>query len=336
MRSRSSGVRRALLGAVGTAAIPVLAACNTSPGAAALIGDKRISVSDLQQQVDTALANPQIAAALAPGSQFSQALGGSRDGFVRMTLSRLITDRLIGAVAAAHHVTVTSKQVADQTATFEESAGGLGALQQQAAESVGVTPAQLPALIRLTVLQQSLSDALIADLPTTPAQLESEYRKDIDQFDQLDVAQIAVASKSLANQILTQARKDPSSFGDLARKYSQDAQTAASGGEVGLVGRSQVVSLLGAAKTKVGTIQLLHTQGEYLVLHIISRQVVPLSEATAKLKSAIYAGQATALLQKAITDEARKLGVHVSPRYGRWDPTTQTVLAVKSPISLAS
>jgi parvulin-like peptidyl-prolyl isomerase len=313
-----------------------LAACNTSPGAAALIGDKRISVSDLQQQVDTALANPQIAAALAPGSQFSQALGGSRDGFVRMTLSRLITDRLIGAVAAAHHVTVTSKQVADQTATFEESAGGLGALQQQAAESVGVTPAQLPALIRLTVLQQSLSDALIADLPTTPAQLESEYRKDIDQFDQLDVAQIAVASKSLANQILTQARKDPSSFGDLARKYSQDAQTAASGGEVGLVGRSQVVSLLGAAKTKVGTIQLLHTQGEYLVLHIISRQVVPLSEATAKLKSAIYAGQATALLQKAITDEARKLGVHVSPRYGRWDPTTQTVLAVKSPISLAS
>jgi parvulin-like peptidyl-prolyl isomerase len=336
MRSRSSGVRRALLGAVATAAIPVLAACNTSPGAAALIGDKRISVSDLQQQVDTALANPQIAAALAPGSQFSQALGGSRDGFVRMTLSRLITDRLIGAVAAAHHVTVTSKQVADQTATFEESAGGLGALQQQAAESVGVTPAQLPALIRLTVLQQSLSDALIADLPTTPAQLESEYRKDIDQFDQLDVAQIAVASKSLANQILTQARKDPSSFGDLARKYSQDAQTAASGGEVGLVGRSQVVSLLGAAKTKVGTIQLLHTQGEYLVLHIISRQVVPLSEATAKLKSAIYAGQATALLQKAITDEARKLGVHVSPRYGRWDPTTQTVLAVKSPISLAS
>jgi parvulin-like peptidyl-prolyl isomerase len=336
MRSRSSGVRRALHGAVATAAIPVLAACNTSPGAAALIGDKRISVSDLQQQVDTALANPQIAAALAPGSQFSQALGGSRDGFVRMTLSRLITDRLIGAVAAAHHVTVTSKQVADQTATFEESAGGLGALQQQAAESVGVTPAQLPALIRLTVLQQSLSDALIADLPTTPAQLESEYRKDIDQFDQLDVAQIAVASKSLANQILTQARKDPSSFGDLARKYSQDAQTAASGGEVGLVGRSQVVSLLGAAKTKVGTIQLLHTQGEYLVLHIISRQVVPLSEATAKLKSAIYAGQATALLQKAITDEARKLGVHVSPRYGRWDPTTQTVLAVKSPISLAS
>ena len=97
-----------------------------------------------------------------------------------------------------------------------------------------------------------------------------------------------------------------------------------------------MVSLLGAAKTKVGTIQLLHTQGEYLVLHIIRRQVVPLSQATPQLKSAIYSGQATALLQKAIADEAKTLGVHISPRYGRWDPTTQTVLAVKSPISLAS
>ena len=336
MRGRSPAVRRALVGAVAMTAIPMLAACNTSPGAAAVIGDSRISVSTLQHQVDAALAYPQIAAALAPGSQFAQSLGGSRDGFVRITLSRLITDRLINAVAAAHHVTVSSKEIADQTDQFVQQAGSLQSLQQQAAESVGVTPAQLPALIRLTVLQQRLSDSLIAGLPATQAQLEAEYRKDIDQFDQLDVAQIAVAKQSLANQLLAKARKDPATFPDLARQYSQDTQTADSGGEVGLVGRSQVVSLIGAAKTKVGTVQLLHTQGEYIVLHIISRHVIPLSQASAQLKSAIYAGQATALLQKAISDEAHKLGVHVSPRYGRWDPTTQAVLAVKSPVSLAT
>jgi peptidyl-prolyl cis-trans isomerase D len=143
-----------------------------------------------------------------------------------------------------------------------------------------------------------------------------------------------VGSKSLANQILAKARKNPSTFGALAAQYSQDTQTADSGGEIGLVGRSQVVSLLGKAKTKVGTVQLVHTQGEYIVLHIIRRQVTPLSEASAQLKAAMYAGQATALLQKAIADEAHRVGVHVSPRYGRWDATTQTVLAVKSPISV--
>lgn len=332
------GFRRALVGAVVTAAIPVMAGCttNTSPGAAAVIGDARISVSALQHQVNDAFADPQIAAALAPGSQFSQALGGDRDGFVRVTLSRMISDRLISTVAAAHHVTVSSKDVADEINTFVQQAGSLQALQQQAAESVGVTAKQLPALIRLTVMQQRLSDALIANLPASPAQLRAEYQKDIDQFDQIDVAQIAVSSKSLATHILSLARKDPSSFATLAGKYSQDQQSAANGGEVGLVGRSQVVSLLGAAKTKIGTIQLLHTQGEYLVLHLISRHTIPLSQATAQLKSAIFAGEASALLQKAIGDEAKSEGVHVSPRYGRWDPTTQAVLAVKSAISLPS
>lgn len=332
------GFRRALVGAAVTAAIPVMAGCtsHTSPGAAAVVGDTRISVSTLQHQVDAAFADPQIAAALAPGSQFSQALGGDRDGFVRMTLSRLISDRLISAVAAAHHVTVSSKDVADETDTFVQQAGSLQALQQQAAESVGVTAKQLPGLIRLTVLQQRLSDALIANLPASPAQLRAEYQKDIDQFDQIDVAQIAVSSKSLANHILSLARKHPSSFATLAGKYSQDQQSAANGGEVGLVGRSQVVNLLGAAKTKIGTIQLLHTQGEYLVLHLISRHTIPLSQATAQLKSALFAGEATALMQKAVGDEAARQGVHVSPRYGRWDPTTQAVLAVKSAISLPS
>jgi parvulin-like peptidyl-prolyl isomerase len=336
MGIRSLGVRRALVGATAMAAIPMLAACNTSPGAAAVIGDERISVSTLQDQVQRALAYPQISAALAPGSQFSQALGGSRDGFVRMTLSRLISSRLVTAIAAERHVTVTAKQVSDKTDQFVQQAGGLTSLQQQAAESVGVPPDQLPQLIRLTVLQQALSDALIADLPASPKQLEAEYRRDIDQYDQLHLAQIAVSKKGLAEQILADVRKNPESFGDLARKYSDDTTTASSGGDIGLVGRSQVVTLLGAAKSKVGTFQLLHTQGEYLVLHIISRRLVPLSEATKQLKAALYAGQANALLQKALNDEARRLGVHVSPRYGRWDPTTQSVLAVKSAVSLPS
>ncbi|HVV77051.1 MAG TPA: peptidylprolyl isomerase [Mycobacteriales bacterium] len=336
MRGRSRGVRRALMGALAVATIPVIAGCNTSPGAAAVIGGSQISVSTLQHQVDTALADPQIASALAPGSQFAQALGGDTDGFVRATLSRLISDRLISAVASAHHVSVSSKDVSDETDQFVQQAGSLQSLQQQAAESVGVTAAQLPGLIRLTVLQQKLSDALIANLPATPAQLAAEYQKDIDQFDQIDVAQIAVSSKSLATHILSLARKNPASFPALAHKYSQDQASAAKGGEVGLVGRSQVVSLLGSARTKIGTMQLLHSQGEYLVLHLISRHTIPLSQATSQLKSALFASEATTLLQKAINAEATRLGVHVSPRYGRWDPTTQTVLAVRSTVSLPS
>ena len=318
------------------AAIPVLAGCDTGPDAAAVIGGERISISDLQRQVNTALADPQISSALTPGSQFASALGGDRAGFTRMTLGRLITSRLIAKLAAQHHVTVTSKEVSDQTAAFVQQAGSLASLQQQAAEGVGVTAAQLPALIRDTVVQQKLSDALVANLSVTPAQLASEYQKNIDQFDQLDVAQIAVTGKKLAHSLLGRARRSPDTFSDLAKQYSQDATTKGAGGEIGFVGRSQVVSLLGsAAKAKVGSIQLAHTSGEWVLLKIISRKVTPISEATDKLKSTLFAGQAAVLLTKAVTDEERKLGVHVSPRFGHWDAKTQTVVASKSAISSA-
>jgi parvulin-like peptidyl-prolyl isomerase len=337
MRQGSRGVRRVAVAALATVAIPVLAACDTSPDAAAVIGSSRISISMLQSQVDADLADPQIVAALAPGSQFSQALGGSQAGFVRVTLSRLISDKLISAVAAQHHVTVTANDISQQTASFVQQAGSLSALQQQAAESVGVTAAQLPELIRLTVLQQQLSDALVSALPATPAQLQTEYRKDIDQFDQLDVAQIAVSSKALAQHLLAQVRQSPASFASLAQKYSKDTTTSSNGGEVGLVGRKQVVSLLGgAANAKVGSIGLAHANGVYSILRVNSRHVVPISQATAQLKVALYSSQATSLLQQALVSEGAKLGIHVSPRYGKWDPKTQSVVATKSPISSGS
>jgi parvulin-like peptidyl-prolyl isomerase len=325
-----------VVAAVAVAVIPVLAGCDTSPDSAAVIGGDRISISSLQSQVNVALADPQITSALAPGSQYAQALGGDRAGFIRATLSRLISDQVINSVAASHHVTVTSKEVSDQTAAFVQQAGSLTALKQQAADGIGVPAAGLAELIRLTVLQQKLSDALVANLTATPAQLQAEYQKEIDQFDQLDVAQIALSSKAVANRVFAQARSNPSNFAALAQRYSQDTTTQADGGEVGLVGRSQVVSLLGSsAKAKVGNIELAHSSGEYVILHIISRKLVPLAQAAPQLKSTLFAAQAAALLQKAVETAESKAGVHVSPRYGHWDAKTQQVVATKSAISQA-
>jgi parvulin-like peptidyl-prolyl isomerase len=326
MKPGLPGVRRVAVAALATVAIPLLAGCDTSPDAAAVIGGSRISIAALQSQVDAALKDPQITAALS-NQQFSSGLGGSQAGFVRLTLGRLISDKLIDEAAAAHHVTVTSKEISDQTAQFVQQAGSMSALEQQAAESVGVTPAQLPDLIRLTVLQQELSDALVAELPATPEQLSAEYQKDIDQFDTLDVSQIAVSKKALADQILAKVQQNPASFEALAAKYSLDTTTSANGGEVGQLG--------GVAHARPGSVGIAHGNGVYSVVRVNSRNIVPLSQATLQLKETLYSAQATALLQKALTDEGDKLGVNVSPRYGKWDPTSQTVVARKSAISSA-
>jgi hypothetical protein len=320
----SSRLRISALAVIALVALPVLSACSTSPGAAAVIGSQRITTGMLQSQVDESLA----------GGQVQKQQGFDRASFTRNLLGHMINVDLLNAAAAAHHVTVSNQDISAQLASFQQQAGGAAALQTQAANG-GVTAKQLPAFVRFAALQQKLTEALIANLTATPAQLTAEYKKDIDQYDQLKVAQIAVKSKTLADQILTKVRNDPSLFASLAEKDSLDTTTKSKGGLVGYVGRTQVQSVLGGATAPVkpGTFEIAHSSGDYVVIHIIARHVEPQSAVTSQLKSSLFAAQGQTLLTKTISAEATKLGVHVSPRYGRWDSATSAVVAVKSPVS---
>jgi hypothetical protein len=148
------------------------------------------------------------------------------------------------------------------------------------------------------------------------------------------VAQIAVNQAGLAHRILRHVRSHPASFGHLVSKYSIDTTSKQNGGIVGYVPRSQVVQLLGSAsKAKPGTYALANSGSQYVVLHILDRQLQPLSEVIDQVKQSLSESEAQTLLSKAITTEAAKLGVHVSPRYGHWDVQTQSVVANKSPVS---
>jgi parvulin-like peptidyl-prolyl isomerase len=332
----SSRLRVAALTVALAAALPLVSACDTNPGAAAIVGGDRITTDQLDAAVNTALADPVVhQTVLASGSTSSTGQQQqARISFVRQTLSRLIGDHIINVLAADHHVTASPAEVQSEEQSFIQQAGSLQALQQSAAQQIGVGAKQLNALLRITVLQQKLGTALTADLPASQAQLQAEYRKDIDQYDKLDIAQIAVTKQGLANRLLHKARAKPSSFGSLAKKYSIDSASSSNGGEVGLVPRSQVVALLGKnVNPKPGSFVLAHSSSQFVVLHIIRRQLQPLSAVSDQVKAALFASQAQTLVGKAIRTEGVKLGVHVSPRYGHWDNTIGSVVANKSAIS---
>jgi hypothetical protein len=309
------------------AALPVLSACNTSPGSAAVVGSQKISTGDLQSQVNQSLV----------GGGVQKQAGYTRVAFTREILGHLISVDVLNAAASAHHVSVTSKDISTQLATFVKSAGSLAALKTQAAQG-GVSAAQLPGFVRFDALEQKLGTALTATLTATPAQLAAEYQKDIDTYDQVDIAQIQVSKKALADQILRQVQANPASFPTLAAKDSLDAASKAKGGAVGFVGTSQVQKVLGAnaAPLQAGTFVVAHASGSYVVIHVIKHTVEPESAVTTQLKTALFATKAQTLLQQTVVAEATKLGVHVSPRYGKWDNKTQAVVATANPTSSSS
>jgi parvulin-like peptidyl-prolyl isomerase len=319
-------LRVSVLSLAAVVAIPLVSACSTSPGAAAKVGSTRISTAHLQAGVDAALANPQAA----------QQVGGNRATFARALLAKMITDDVIARIAAARHVTVTSLEVTQQTQAFVQQAGSLKTLQLQAAQG-GVPPSALPAFIRAYTLQQKVEDSLVSTQPVTQAQLQQAYDANKDTYDQVHAAHILVKSKALATHLLAKVKRNPSRFAALAAKFSIDTASKDKGGDLGFESRSKFVASFGTAvfTHPVGSFVLAHSKFGYHVIHIIAHRVQSLASVTPQLKAGIFASQRAALLGTAVAAESRRIGVHVSPRYGTWDAAKQTVDATKSSVSSA-
>jgi parvulin-like peptidyl-prolyl isomerase len=299
---------------VGTA----VAGCNTSPGAAAVVGNARISVTTLQQTVDRALKDPAA----------QQQLGQDRAGFVRNELSRLITNVVVAKAAAEKHVTVSNSDIDNELDTLAQQTGGKKQLIQAASAS-GVPEQDLRTFVRYFVMQQKLGEALAANINVSDADLQAAYQKDIDKYDQVDSAHILVKTKAEADQILAQVRANPSSFPALAAKDSLDTGSKTNGGELGFQGHSQFVKPFADAifAAKPNTFIEVHSQFGWHVVHVIAHRTTSLSEVAPQLKASILGPQRQALVQKELSAVARRIGVHVNPRYGTWDAASAKVVA---------
>ena len=297
----------------------LMSGCNTSPGAAALVGGDRISTDALQHEVDQALSLPNV----------QPSLSGDRAGFTRSELARMVTNLIVAGAARDHHLTVSRADIDQQLGVFAQQAGGQAQLIQQAEQS-GIPRAELPSFTRYYVLQQKLADQLIANIPVSQAELQAAYQKNIDQYNQVHSAHILVKTKALADQILAKAKANPSSFATLALKYSTDTSNKQSGGDLGFAGRGQFVPAFSDAifKAKPGSFIEVHSQFGWHVVHVIAHRVITLAQATPQLKASLLQSTRDQLLSRALASEGHKLGVHINPRYGRWDFNSQTVVGV--------
>lgn len=141
---------RRLTIAVASAAVAVaaLAGCSsTTAGAAATIGDTRISEQELASQVQ-AIQVAKGQPANAPDASLTQ-----------QALGRLITIELLDRLAAREGVVITQGMVDEQVANYEGQAGDRQQLEQLFLEQ-NVAPSQLEDIIRLQVTAQQLGIAL--------------------------------------------------------------------------------------------------------------------------------------------------------------------------------
>ncbi|KDN79270.1 hypothetical protein DF19_34100 [Streptomyces olindensis] len=144
------------------AAAPLLTACGNEahPGAAAVVGGQRITVSQLEERVGEVRAAQR--AAVQNDAQYQQAI--ARTGtLTRDTLHTMVLDRVLHRAAEDVGVTVTRREIQGMRSALEEQAGGAKALETTWLQQYGIPPQRLEENLRLQLEAQKLAEKLGTD-----------------------------------------------------------------------------------------------------------------------------------------------------------------------------
>ncbi|MEV6613650.1 SurA N-terminal domain-containing protein [Streptomyces sp. NPDC051051] len=151
-----------LLSAAIVVAGPLLTACGNEahPGAAAVVGGQRITVSQLESRVSEVREAQR--AAVPDETQYAQAI--ARTGtLTRDTLHGMVLDRVLHRAAEDAGVTVSRKEVQAMRAGLEQQAGGAKGLETTWLQQYGIPPQRLDENLRLQLEAQKLATELGTD-----------------------------------------------------------------------------------------------------------------------------------------------------------------------------
>ncbi|MGX5214932.1 SurA N-terminal domain-containing protein [Streptomyces violaceus] len=144
------------------AAAPLLTACGNDahPGAAAVVGGQRITVSQLEERVGEVRAAQR--ATVRNDAQYQQAI--ARTGtLTRDTLHTMILDRVLHRAAEDAGVIVTRREIQEMRSGLEEQAGGAEGLETTWLQQYGIPPERLDENLRLQLEAQKLAEKLGTD-----------------------------------------------------------------------------------------------------------------------------------------------------------------------------
>src|SRR3954471_10262196 len=182
--------RAGLAGVAAVLAVVGLAGCRTSPTVAAYVGDRQITVSELDAAVDQRLSDPAVAKFAA----------GREDTFTRQVLSLLVGERVYAAAAERFGVSVSDDEV---RARITDLLGGNDpdtVYAQLAAQGIG--RGDVFENVRQQLLRQKIAaeQGLAGDL--SEAALRERYTQTkSQQQDQVQLGYITVPDQATADAL---------------------------------------------------------------------------------------------------------------------------------------
>jgi foldase protein PrsA len=219
------------------AATLVLAACGSSneeeksvpPGAIALVGDKAIPKSDLDQLLEQTKKTYE-----AQKQDFPETGTPAYENVKSTLVKNLVQQAQVEQAGAAMGIKVTDQEVQTKLdALKQQYFQGDEAAFTEELEKQDLTEADVRDDIRAKLLNDKIYSAIIDKVKVSDADISAYYNQhkgDYQQTESREVRHILVKKKALAERIYNEL-KDGADFAKLASKYSQDEGTKDQGGK---------------------------------------------------------------------------------------------------------
>lgn len=304
------------------------ACAQTFGNTAAIVNGHRITQKQLDQEL------PIVRAGAAAQSQQL-----SDEETTRQALIAAIENELFLQVAQQKHIVPTAAQIDQRLAQLKQQFPDEATFQQQV-KAAGYTTATLRSdFLFNNLITRSLQAELAP--PVTADQVQAVYNAQKSQFRQIKVKHIlfAVSATKSAAQALKQANdtlaqlKSGADFATLAKKLSDDPGTKATGGTIAqwlnvsdqnldqafanAAWNAPVGKLTGPVRSSFG----------YHIIVTLQKRYQPLAEVSAQIKSTLEQQVGTRAMTDFITTLVHKAKITINPRYGDWDPATQSIVA---------
>ena len=304
------------------------ACAQTFGNTAAIVNGHRITQKQLDQELPIVRAG-----AAGQGQQLSD------EETTRQALIAAIENELFRQVAQQKHIVPTAAQIDLRLAELKRQFPDEATFQQQV-KAAGYTTATLRSdFLFNNLITRSLQSQLAP--PVTAEQVQAVYNAEKSQFRQIKVKHIlfAVSATKTAAEALKQANdaltqlKNGADFAALAKKLSDDPGTKATGGTIAqwlnVSDQNLDQAFANAAwNAQVGKLTgPVHSAFGYHIIVTLQKRYQPLAEVSAQIKSNLEQQVGTRAMTDFVTTLVHKAKITINPRFGDWDPATQSIVA---------
>jgi foldase protein PrsA len=248
-------------------------------------------------------------------------------------LAQLIRGAVFEKEAREMGITITDADIDDRIESIKEGFPSEEAFDQAMAGQ-GLTLEQLRGLIRGQVAEEEVRAEVVAPLRPTEEELRSYYASHRDDYRSTKAGHILVKKRSLADKLYKELantkRKDlPGRFARLARKFSEDPQSAKQGGDLGFFSPGQFVPPFerAAGKLAVGAVSRpVRSEVGFHLIRVTDRRVTPFQEVRGEIEQQLSSGEEESAFQEFVIEAYRDADIELDPRYGKLDVETQQVV----------